>query len=262
LSQGENIVDNADDQLELDRLRALEAASDPASQRCLLSTGLTQGWRCFEVGAGAGSLLSWMAAVVGPTGSITAIDLDTRFLRNPPSGTRVIKGDIRAEVLESDWFDLVHARYVLVHLPDYEVALGRMLEALRPGGWLVVEEPHSSAARAICGLEGEMVSVERMNCAIRRIFTNAGKDYDLGIRLPSLFQAAKLQDIRVEHDAPISHGRSPVAEMMQMCAAQSKQRYIDTGEATEQDVENYCRFAQDPNSWAIYHGTVRVVGQK
>ncbi len=258
----ENELDSLEDQAELERLRALEAASDPASQRFILSTGLTKGWRCLEVGAGAGSIFSWMASVVGPTGSTTAIDLDTRFLSNPTSRAQVINGDIRTETLELESFHLVHARSVLVHLPDYDVAFVRMLETLRPGGWLTLEEPDSSAARGISGLEGEMASFERMNRAIRRIFTNAGKDYDLGIRLPSLFQAAKLRNIRVEHDAPISHGTSAVAEMMRMCAVQAKERYIDTGEATEQDVENYCRFAQDPNSWAIYYGTVRIVGQK
>ncbi|MEX5217132.1 MAG: methyltransferase domain-containing protein [Nitrospira sp.] len=260
--QEDKIELDPEDRLELDRLRALEAALDPATQECLLSTGLAKGWRCLEVGAGAGSVLSWMTSIVGPAGSTTAIDLDTRFLGNTSPGTDIIHGDIRTHVMQAESFHLVHARYVLVHLPDYEVALARMLETVRPGGWLVVEEPHSSAARAISGGKEDMASVEKMNRAIRRIFMNAGKDYDLGIRFPSLFQAARLRNIRVEYDAPASQGTSAIADMMRICAAQAKQRYIDTGEATEQDVDNYCRFAQDPNSWAIYYATVRVMGQK
>ena len=112
LSQEEKIELSPEDRLELERLRALEAASDPASQRFILSTGLARGWRCLEVGAGAGSLLSWMASVVGSTGRTIAIDLNTRYLSNPPSGAQVINGDIRTESVESDWSDLVHARYV------------------------------------------------------------------------------------------------------------------------------------------------------
>lgn len=38
-------------------------------------------------------------------------------------------------------FDLVHARALLCHLPEREQALDRMLGAVRPGGWILVEEP-------------------------------------------------------------------------------------------------------------------------
>ena len=37
-------------------------------------------------------------------------------------------------------FDLVHARLVLVHVPDRDRALRTMAEVLRPGGWLLVED--------------------------------------------------------------------------------------------------------------------------
>ena len=37
-------------------------------------------------------------------------------------------------------FDLVHARLVLVHIPDREKALASLVSVLRPGGWLFVED--------------------------------------------------------------------------------------------------------------------------
>ena len=56
-------------QSELERLQALEKVSDPASQRQILATGLTTGWKCLEVGAGAGSIMRWMSEKVGSSGS-------------------------------------------------------------------------------------------------------------------------------------------------------------------------------------------------
>lgn len=44
------------------------------------------------------------------------------------------------EPLPEAAFDLVHARLVLMHLPEREQALARMISALKPAGWLIDEE--------------------------------------------------------------------------------------------------------------------------
>ena len=86
--------------------------------------------------------MTWMGEVVGPTGQVVAVDLDPKFLSEAerPNVT-VVQADIRTAQLPQQSFDLVHARYVLIHLSDYEVALATMLNSLKPGGWLVLEEP-------------------------------------------------------------------------------------------------------------------------
>ena len=87
-------------QSELERLQALEKVSDPASQRQILATGLTTGWKCLEVGAGAGSIMRWMSEKVGSSGKVTAIDLDTRFVENTSlSNVEIIKADINQVTL-------------------------------------------------------------------------------------------------------------------------------------------------------------------
>ena len=56
----------ADD--ELARLKLLEALCDPWTFRHLDGIGVRQGWRCLEVGAGAGSVVRWLSERVGPHG--------------------------------------------------------------------------------------------------------------------------------------------------------------------------------------------------
>jgi len=51
--------------------------------------------------------------------------------------------NIVADELERDAFDLVHTRAVLVHLAERDIALDRLVAALKPGGWLLVEETDS-----------------------------------------------------------------------------------------------------------------------
>lgn len=56
------VFHRAEDQKEPERLRLIECTCDPASQR-LRATGLRPGWRCLEVGLGAGSILDWVNEV-------------------------------------------------------------------------------------------------------------------------------------------------------------------------------------------------------
>ena len=79
--------------------------------------------------------MTWMGEVVGPTGQVEAVEFDPKFLNEAerPNVT-VARADIRTAQLPQQSFDVVHARYVLIHLPDYEVALTMMLDSLKPGG--------------------------------------------------------------------------------------------------------------------------------
>lgn len=190
---------------EFERLQAIEQVFDPATQRRIQSTGITESWRCLEVGAGAGSITRWMAGAVGESGKVVAVDLDTRFITDiNQSNVEVLEADVRDLSLENDSFNLVHARYVLIHIPDFQVALTRMLKLLEPGGWLVLEEPDFSAARAIVGEEAACRSMDRVNQSILQMFENRGMDYALGSKLPAILQEFGLQQLWVENDAPLS----------------------------------------------------------
>jgi cyclopropane fatty-acyl-phospholipid synthase-like methyltransferase len=53
---------------ESQRLHFLEAGLDPVTVACFETIGVAPGWRCLEVGAGAGSMARWLAQRVGPSG--------------------------------------------------------------------------------------------------------------------------------------------------------------------------------------------------
>lgn len=263
MAQPEYIFHRVEDQRELERLRAIERVCDPPSRRRLLATGLQAGWRCLEVGPGAGSVLSWMSEVVGPTGRVEVVDLSTKFLAGDlPSNVAVRQGDIRTMPLSDSSFDLVHARYVRIHLPDSDVALSRMLACLKPGGWLVLEGPDFSASRGVTGDAALVGAVHRVNQAIKVMYDTLGMDYALGLTLPALLQRRGVNGLMVENDAPLSAGGSGMATIMKMSAGQLREKYLATGVVTEQDLDRYCRFADDPHAWAIYYATVAVSGRK
>ncbi len=120
MSDQEYVFDRTKEQVELDRLRLLESAFDPRTRLRLEKVGVAAGWHCLEVGAGAGSIMGWLSEKVRPTGKVVAIDTNTRFLpASPPSNVEIVRGDIRDCDFGGSRFDLIHGRYVLLHLPDF-----------------------------------------------------------------------------------------------------------------------------------------------
>jgi ubiquinone/menaquinone biosynthesis C-methylase UbiE len=256
----EYIFQNTRDKSEWDRLRAIEAIFDPATRRQILAAGLKSGARCLEVGAGAGSVMGWLAEQVGPSGHVTAVDINTRFLEAALANAEILAGDIRGMTFKRNSFDLIHARYVLVHIPESALVLDLLWKALKPGGALVIEEPDFSAYRGVSG--ADLPSFNNVHQGILHMFTAKGADPALGIRLPMLFQGVGAKNVLVENDSPLSRGGSGVALMMNMSAIQLKGHYLATGKVNALDLEGYGRFTQDPETWAIYYATIGVTGFK
>lgn len=122
------------------RQAAVERAFDSVSQAALMEAGAQTGWRCWEVGAGKGSIARWLAGVVGPEGQVLATDLNDRRFDVGSSEVTFLRHDVAADPLPADRFDLVHARFLLEHLADPRLVIARLRGALRPAGVLVLED--------------------------------------------------------------------------------------------------------------------------
>jgi SAM-dependent methyltransferase len=255
------VFQSAEEPRELERLQMLERIFDPGTQRRMLTTGLTTGWHCLEVGAGAGSIVRWLEQRVGPSGKVVALDSNPRFLRNSGSSTvDIVQGDVCEADLPDAAFDLVHARYVLIHIADYQRAFHRMLRCVKPGGWLIVEEPDFQGARAITGPDEARAAFDRVNRAIERMFTSIGMDHALGARLPALFQQHDLSELTVEYEGHLSAGGGLIPQLMKLSADQLQLKYVATGLVADADIEFYRQLADDPDAWAVYYATVAVSG--
>ena len=126
---------------ERDRLTSLTALYDEGTVDLAVRLGLGPGWRCADVAAGTGTVARLFAERVGPGGRVLAVDVDTRFLE--PLATDVVEvaqADVTVTPLPHGSFDLVHARLLLEHLPVRDRLLRELAAAVRPGGWLLVED--------------------------------------------------------------------------------------------------------------------------
>jgi ubiquinone/menaquinone biosynthesis C-methylase UbiE len=125
-----------------DRLRLLEEIADPRSIRLLGSFPIESGWQCAELGAGGGSMATWLADQVGDRGSVMAVDRDVTLLKslNKRSNVTVVEASIEKLDLPPATLDLIHTRNVLMHIDGADEIIARLVESLRPGGCLLLEE--------------------------------------------------------------------------------------------------------------------------
>jgi SAM-dependent methyltransferase len=255
---GAYIFGDADHERELERLRALERAFDGETRRWLEELEPRAGWRCVEVGAGAGSIARWMREQVGPEGKVLAIDLDPRFLAGMAApGLEIFGGDVRDLGGTTQPADLVHARFVLIHQTEPRPVLEAMIRLLKPGGWLVVEEADFSLASPRTGSREARASFESVKRAIAAMFERRGMDARFGSRVPALLADLGLDEVATDVDVPSDRGGGVIASMMAMSTRHLRDRYVATGLATPSDIEGYLAFTADPSCSAIYHGVVR-----
>jgi SAM-dependent methyltransferase len=123
------------------RLELLQERLDPITIRRIACLELSDGADCLEIGGGRGSIARHLCELVGPAGRVTATDLETEFLHELSlANLEVLRHDVTTDSFPEASFDLIHARAVLMHLPDRMAILRRMVSWLRPGGWLLVED--------------------------------------------------------------------------------------------------------------------------
>ena len=167
--------------------------------------GMTAGWRCWEVGAGGPSIPEALATAVGPTGHVLATDINPAWLDS--HGTyQVLQHDIvKDPPPQPGTFDLVHARLVLVHVPDRARALATMVAALRPGGWLLVEDADTELQPLACLDEvgPAQQRANRLRRAVRELMTRRGADLRYGRTLPRALRAAGLVDVAAAGFFPV-----------------------------------------------------------
>jgi SAM-dependent methyltransferase len=228
------------------RFGALSELFDPTTFRRVESLGVGPGWRCWEVGAGGPTVPAWLARQVGTGGRVLATDIDVSWL--PREGEpdpddqpdyEVRRHDIGVDDVPEGGFDLVHARLVLVHVPDRDAAMATMVRALRPGGWLLVEEADPALQPLACPDESgpEQQLANKLKHAFRSLMVDRGVDLAYGRTLPRLLRAAGLTDVAADAHFPVT---GPACQRLEQATVeQIRDRLLDAGLATVAEIDGH-----------------------
>jgi SAM-dependent methyltransferase len=191
------------------RLSLLESLYDPGTTARLTALGVDAGWRCLEIGAGGGSIARWLCDRVGPTGVVAAVDLEPCYLEaDPRPNLEIHRRDILVDGVPGEGYDLIHARALLMHLPNREQLIADLLHRLRPGGVMLLEEADLYALS--CSESSLYTEVWRQGALVA---AKAGGDWYWARNLPANMTAAGLVDVKVVTDGHFCRGGDPWAEL-------------------------------------------------
>jgi SAM-dependent methyltransferase len=220
------------------RLEAIAGLFDPVTLRHLDDRGVGTGWRCWEVGAGGPGVAAWLASRVGPTGQVVATDIDTTWIGSPPpDGVTVVRHDVTTGPVAGGPFDLIHARLVLVHLRDRADVVATLVAALRPGGWLVLEDADPALQPLACIDERgpDEALANRVRAGFRTLLAGRGAELGFGRTLPGLLREHGLVDVGADGYFPLVDPRCAVLE--RATVAHVRDELLDAGTATDEEID-------------------------
>lgn len=229
------------------RLSALSGLFDQGTVRHLEDCGVREGWRCLEVGGGGGSITSWLANRVGGSGHVLVTDIDPRFLEPLEApNVEVRKHNIVTDPLPDRAFDLIHARLVLVHLPERERVLSRLASALKPGGWLIDEELDSASLLPDPAVFPGEVRL-KTQLAVMRWLEDRGVERQFGRRLYGRLRAHGLVKVGAEGRLSMWRGGSSDISLMRANFKQLRPVLLEAGYITEREFDQDLLRLGDPD---------------
>jgi len=217
----------------------------------LKKADLSKGQIAWDIGCGNGTMTVKLARKVGETGTVYALDISEEQLtiakeRVKDEGLKnvtFIQGDIMSQKdLPTGSVDLVYMRFFLSHLKDPEVAIGIAKDLLKPGGVVASQEATMST---FYDSSNHQIFCEYRN-AVAAMGKKFGKDFDLGLRLQSLYEQAgyaKTDGYFIQPTMNLAVTR----ELFLLDIGEWTPKAIDAGILTPDQIENW---RHTINHWA------------
>ncbi len=107
--------------------------------------GLNPGMTCVDIGSGTGVFSSRMIEIVGPAGTVFAVDKSVSMLNylkslNLPGNLRLVQADASRTGIDSACADMCLAAFILHEVNSPTEILAEAHRLLKPGGMIVVVE--------------------------------------------------------------------------------------------------------------------------
>ncbi|MFH8668191.1 MULTISPECIES: class I SAM-dependent methyltransferase [unclassified Streptomyces] len=233
-------------------------AYDDFTMARLRALGAGPGWRCLDIGAGTGTVSRRLLGEAG-VASVLAVDRDVRFLSaRPVPGLQVLQADITRPGFTPGGFRLVHARFVLMHLPERDRLIGHLAELLAPGGVLVL----SDAVDLTSDRTPPTPYTTAMRAMWQGLRTTIGTDVSWVPSYPNLLHGAGLEHVAAEIHVPPLEPGSPISRFWADTWQRSREAMLSTGLVDDAAVDAAVRYLESDACAALSAGMLTAWGRK
>jgi ubiquinone/menaquinone biosynthesis C-methylase UbiE len=181
----------------------------PVTERFFRDAGISSGQRVLDLGSGVGDVAMLVARMVGPSGTVVAIERDARTInraraRATEAGFRNIEfvlTDI-AEYSMDSRLDAAVGRYILQFLPDPVAVLHSVAKQIRPGGIVAFQE---GSWAPFLSLSADLPLWYTSISLLREAGLRSGVNLEMGPRLHKAFQEAGLPTPRMRLEMELAN---------------------------------------------------------
>jgi ubiquinone/menaquinone biosynthesis C-methylase UbiE len=253
-----------------DRLSRTARDLERWSAHLLDRVGVEPGWQAIDVGCGPQGILGLLSERVGSDGRVVGLDVLPEHAamarawaaERRLSNVEVFEGDVRDRRFPAGSFDVVHARIVMVNLPDPAEFLSAMVELTMPGGAVAVHE--LDFASHLCAPACEQW--DRLNATFQRFWRLQGADPNLGRRLPELLRNAGLEDVGVDVHVAVTPVGDPRRRVLLDVVSNVRSGIVERGLLTEAALDELTdgaeRHLADPDTLVVSHLHVQAWGRR
>jgi|KBSSwiStaDraftv2_1062776.scaffolds.fasta_scaffold222518_1 ubiquinone/menaquinone biosynthesis C-methylase UbiE len=250
------------------RLDVLHSIYSSTGRIGLIEAGLKVGMTAADFGCGSGTMTRLLAAMVGPSGRVTGIDLNAPQVeqakelcaRQGLTNSDFIVADACRTNLPRDAFDLVYCRFLLLHLPDPMACLREMLAVLKPGGILFVEDGDLASATSV-----PPTALDMFADLFGRLGPIRGVDYSVANRLAQMVMDAGLSDIGMKIHQPAERAGA-TGLLLKWSVEEAAPAFIEEGLTTRDELDWTLKgmksAAEDPKVIALAPRMSLVWGRK
>jgi len=206
------------------------------------SASIGSGMRVLDIGSGAGDVAMLAAELVGPTGSVVGLDRDPtsvawatrRVAEAGYANIRFRAGEFN-DFTDSQPFDALVGRFILMYLPDPVATLRHLAQQLRGGAAIAFFEPDFTVQSSVFP---EMPEFRRFGEWMREALRCSGATIDMGMRLHAAYRDAGFVNtaIAVSHLSGCGFSRE-MAEFIAETLRSVLPKLVEYGIATREEVQ-------------------------